>query len=266
LTVCVAGILGVWLVGSRLNGAVDNVFALIDSSLVAVRDRVIGAGERVRAAIITSEDIKQSLKKWTEKEARERLGSQLGLEEKADQLASTLQRADHWLEVSESSVELVQQTLELGRSPGAPVESQLADRLLEELVSLRVQLTQAVDSVERIRRQTAEVGERGALKEGVDQAVRLTLRVIATLGSVDSRLGAFGNRLSETQTKAEKLKAKTLRWLRIAAVGVTLLMLWMAAGQISLCIHGWRSLRQSQTGRTPDENEPSLRSTEVENE
>ena len=186
VAVCVAGIVGVWLVSSRLGRVAENLFGRVDNAFVAVRDRVDGAGQRVRAARITSEDIEQNLKDWTKREARDRLTSRLGVEEKAERLADGLQQVDHWLEFSESSVQLVQQALELGNAAGAPVETDPAERLLEELASIRVRLTEATESVEGIRERTAEAGEERSLRERIDQAVRLALRVIATLSSIDS--------------------------------------------------------------------------------
>lgn len=247
VVVCIVGILGVWLLGSRLNRVTENVFARIDSSLVVVRGKVVGTGQRVRAAKISSEDIEQSLKNWTKKEVGDRLTVQLGIEEKTERLASSLQQADHWLEFSESSLQLVKQALELGNATGAPIETKSADRLLEELASLRVQLTEASDLLERIRARTAKADEEKSFKEKIDQAVRLALRVIATLSSIDSRLGDFGNELSQTQTKARNLKIKTMRWISVTKIGITLLILWMAAGQISLCLHGRQGLRHSRT-------------------
>jgi hypothetical protein len=251
VVVCIVGIIGTWLVGSRLNRATENVFAQIDSALVVVRGKVVAAEQRVRAAKIDSEDIEQSLKNWTKEEVGDRLTLRLGIEEKTERLASSLQQADHWLEFSESSLQLVQQALELANATGAPietkpVETKPADRLLEELASLRAHLMEATGLLERIRERTAEAGEEKSLKEKIDQAVQLALRVIATLSSVDSRLGDFGNRLSETQTKAKNLKIKTQRWIRVAMIGITLLILWMAAGQISLCLRGWQTSEHMQ--------------------
>jgi hypothetical protein len=250
VVVCVAGILGVLLVGSRLNRTADNVFTQIDSCFATVRDRFAGIRERVQAAKITSQDIEQGLKDWTKKQANDRLISRLEVEERAEQLASGLQQADQWLEFSESSIQLVQQALEVGKSTGAPVDTDAADRLLEDLASLRIQLTQATESAERIRARTAKAGEANLLEEDINPAIQLALRVIATLGSIDSRLEELGNSLSETRTKVQSLRTRYFRWMRIATIGIILLISWMAAGQCSLCLHGWQSLYEPNTNAT----------------
>jgi hypothetical protein len=240
VALCVAGIVGAWLVGARLNGTTENVFTQIDRSFAVVQDTVADAGTIVRNAKIASEDIEQGLKNLTKKEVSEHLTLRLEVEEKAGRLASSLRQADHWLEFSQSSVQVVRQALELGNSTGAPVETDPADQLLEELASLRTQLTEATESVERIAARASEAGEEKSLKEGIHDGVRLALRVIATLGSIDSRLQGFAGRLSQAQAKSQDLKTRTQRWIRIATIGMTLLIAWMAAGQVSLCLHGWR--------------------------
>lgn len=245
VVVCVAGVLGVCLLGSRLSRVADNVFRVVDDSLVVVQQRVAQTEDRVEAAKITTAGIERTLKDWAKRETRERLGSRLGVEEKAERLANGLRQADHWLELSESSIRLVQHALELGRSSGAPVKTAPADRLLEEIGSLQVQLTQAIEAVETIQERTSEGGDEKSLRDRVDQAVQLALKAIATLGSIDSRLDGLSDRLSETQTKIQNLEPKTHRWILVATIGLGLLIVWMGAGQLCLCLHGWRSLRRS---------------------
>jgi hypothetical protein len=68
----------------------------------------------------------------------------------------------------------------------------------------------------------------------------LALRVAATLGEIDARLGESANKLSEVQAKGLHLKSKTHTYIAIAEIGAVLLIAWMAAGQAVLCLHGWK--------------------------
>ena len=132
------------------------------------------------------------------------------------------------------------------------------DGLIEEIASFRSQLAEATECVARIHERTAETSEEKSLEERIEQAVQLALRVAATLGSIDSRLEKFENRLSETQKNLQGLKTKTRRWILVVTIGITLLMVWMAAGQVALCLLAWNGLRR--TGRPPDEEKPSPQS------
>ncbi len=241
---CVAAIACIWNINARFNRASGNVFGAIDHSLVDVRLRIAQTQDRVQVLQITTEDIEQSVTNRAKTEARERLTSRLGVEEKAERLVSGLQQADHRLELTQSSLQFVQQALEAGSSLGAPVQTDPADRLLGELASLRDQLTQAIEPVNRIRERALEVGEDGLREEGFNQVAQLAVRVNATLSSIDSRLENLAMRLTEIQTKTRNTKVQSMRWIRITAIGITLLFSWMAAGQGALCHLGWKGLRQ----------------------
>ena len=205
-----------------------------------VRDRVLRTQERVQDSKITAETIEQSLRSRTTKEARERLASRLEVEERAEDLTSVLLQADQLLELSASSVEIVQQALSIRNSAGAAVGTDSVDRLLEEIASLRGQLAEATESVERVREHVDEASEGQSSEERIDHAIELALRVVATLSSIDLRLANFEYRLSETQGEAHLWETDTLRWILIANIGISLVIAWMAVGQISVCILVWR--------------------------
>ena len=255
---CFALVVGVWIISARLGQVTENLFGELDGSLVVVGERVAQTQDRVEASKITTEGIEKTLKDWTKKEAGERLALRLNAAEKTEQLASTLQQADHWLEVSESSVELVQQALSMGSLAGAPMDTTSVDGLIEEIASIRSQLAEATELVARIHERTAEASEEKSLEERIEQVVQLAFRVVATLGSIDSRLEKFENRLSETQKNLQGLKTKTCRWILVVTIGITLLMVWMAAGQVALCLLAWNGLRR--TGQALDEGKPSPQS------
>jgi TfoX/Sxy family transcriptional regulator of competence genes len=240
---CVAAIIGIWIAQARLVRSTQEVAIAVDDSLAVIERRVTQTQHRVQALKITAEDIEQSVKNWGRAQARERFNLRLGVEEKSERIVSGLQRADHWLDVAESSVQLVQKTLKVGGSVGAPVQTERVERVLKELASLRAQLTQASERVGRIRERAAEADEESLREEAFSQIRQLTLRVIATLSTIDARLERVGDRLSEIHAKTRKLRVDSVWWIRITAIGITLLIGWMAAGQGSLCFLGWRGLR-----------------------
>ena len=256
---CVAAIVGAWLVSARLSQVTENVFETIDGSLIVVREQVAQTQERVEEAKISTEGMAETLKDWTKREAGERLAQRLNVAGTTDRLASTLQKADHWLEVSESSVELVQQALSIGSAAGAPMDTAPVDGLIEEIASLRMQLAEAAELVARIHQRTAEASEDKSLEERIEQAVQLALRVVATLSSIDSRLEKLENRLAGTQRSLQGLKTRTTRWILVVTIGITLLMVWMAAGQVALCFLARNGLRRPPL--PPRGEEPSPQST-----
>jgi hypothetical protein len=235
---CVAAILVIWSAGSRLTQVNENVFEGIDKTLAAVRGRVLRAQSRVQESKISTEDIEQSVRSWAAKESSERLASRLEIDAKAERLVMGLQQADLWLETSEESMRGVQQAFEMVSSLGAPVDAKLVDRLLAQLESLRRRLKQSSETVDGIRQRLAETVETEELEERIDEVARLALRVLATLGQIDARLGKSAERVVEARSKAQRLRSNTHTYIVIATIGVILLIVWMMAGQISLFRHG----------------------------
>ena len=189
--------------------------------------------------------MKQGVRQWARAEAGQRLASRLEVERKAGRLAAGLRQADHWLEVSEASVESVQRALALGNSLSAPVDASLADPFREKLASLRSRLRQATETVDAVRERSAEIAEGKPPGERIEQLVQLALRVAATLGEVDARLGEFAAGVSATRDSARRLQSQTHLAIVAAQVVAVLLLVWMAAGQACLCRHGWNDFRRS---------------------
>lgn len=228
---CVAAAVGVWFAGARLNQATDKVFDGVDGSLVASRDRVLGAQTRVQESKITADDVGHAVENWMRAEATQRLTTRLKIEEKTERLASGLRQADQGLEVSEESLQAAQQILEAARSLGVPADGAVVDPLLEKLGAVRSKVQQSTETVDAIREHMAATA---SLEERVRQVAQLVLRVVATLSDIDSRLGEFADGFVGARTKVEHLKNRTHGYIVAGQVGALLLILWMAAGQAAL--------------------------------
>ena len=244
---CVAAVAGTWGINARIGRLTGNAFEAVDDSLTATAQRLAATQTRVDSLQITAHDVEQSMKRWTAAQARERLAARLEVDERAERLASGLAQADHWLEVAESSAQLVQRALEVVSSLGAPVQMDRADRLPEELTALREQLTSARDSVKQIRERSAEADDEASSAGRLTEAVQFALRVTATLGAIDARLAGLHERITDIRSKTHDAERTLLRWVRAAAIGITLLVAWTAAGQGALCYIGWRGLRRRST-------------------
>jgi len=240
---CLAAVYGVWTIRSSVDQRTSTAFASIDGLLVVVSQRVAKARERVEESKITLKDLEKSLNNWAQREARERLAARLDVEERADQLTAHLAEADHWLEVSVSSLSVIRQAMEIGNASGASLDTEPVEQLRVIVEGWRGEIADAANLVQRIRAGVAGTDAEKSLEERFQQAAGLALRVVATLTSVGDRLQGFGNRVSEVRTRVEQLKARTMRWIRNAAIACTLLLAWMAAGQGALCLVGRKTVR-----------------------
>ena len=242
IVLCVAALVGIWLVSARLGQATESLFSKMDHSLVVVRQWVVQTQERVSAAAITTNELATALRDWTGREVGQRLAAQLDAAEKTERLASTLRQADQWLEVSESSLELVQELLSIGAPISEPNDTTLIDQIKEELASLRAQLAEATEFTAGIHERITGASEEKSPDARIEQAAQFALRVVATLGSVGPRLERFADRFSSAQSQLQGLNARIQRWRLLVTAGVAVLILWMAAGQIALCRLAWNGL------------------------
>jgi chromosome segregation ATPase len=240
--ICIVAVASAWIVEARINRVTQKVVGAIDDSCVVAGERIAKVQNHVEGLKITAADVERSVTNWSKSIARERLTARVDLDEKAGRLAFGLEQADRWLELTESSAQLAQRALDAASTLAIPVQTEPADRLLEELTSLRNQLTKANETVERLRERYSKAGQEELPDESLHDVTQLIVRVIATLGSIDSRLDSVGERLTEIQHQIRIAERKSLRWLRATAIGITVLVGWMAVGQIALCTNGRRGL------------------------
>jgi len=229
-----------WNAKAQVAGIAVDVFERVDGSLGAVQTRVERLQERVEEAKITAEDIEKRLKDWSQSEAVQRVAERLDISGKAEGIAKILDRGDHWLEVALSTADLAQQTMNVARQAGFKFEAKPLEGLVEDITGLRKQLAEATQFVAEIRDRTAEEGDEKTVGERIGRIVPTALRVVATLGSVDTRLAKLVDRLDQTHEKLEGIETLVKMRVLRASRGFTLLMLWMAAGQIALAAIGWK--------------------------
>jgi hypothetical protein len=243
---CVGGMVGgVWF-GSRLSRGNDRAFRLVDTSLAAARDRVLKAQRRVSESKISADQVQDAIGNWTKGQVRQEVASRLQVEERAGKLALGLQQAGDWLETAAASVRGLQSTLDLGSSIGVPADGELLKPVLGKLADLAGQLRQAQETANDIRDRAAASSEGEPRDDRIGRAVQMAARVVATLGAIEPGLGEAAQRLSERQARMEQLRVRTHRYIVLGVIVMLLLLSWMAAGQVALCVYGWRNRRPAR--------------------
>jgi len=237
---CLAVIVAAWQVGARVNDVAAQAFDTVDETLVVVEQRVTQSRAQVKSLALTAQGIEQGLKDWVEEEAQARVGERFDVERQSERLKAGLEQVDAWLELAESSVQLVDRALEVGNALGMALPRDSSGRLLNELARLRAQLDEVEEPVEQIRERARDMVEEKTRQQRVEQMVQLAVRVMATFGAIDPGLDQLERRLTEFQSATRRARAATTGWVRAASIGVTLLVGWMAAGQGALCVLGWR--------------------------
>jgi len=240
VVVCVAAAVVVWRTADRLSHANEKVFDRVDTALAAGRARVLDVQKRVQESKITTEDVRQGVEDWARREATQRLASLPEVANKVERLASGLRQADGWLEMSGTSLQVVQQAFEL-----ADADAAVVDPLLERLVVLRDTLKQSIETVEAIRDRVARAAEGESLEDRISRLAQLALRVVATLTEVDSRLGQVAEGFVTAQARGQARKHRTHDYIVMGRVCALLLIAWMAVGQVFLARYGWTRSRSA---------------------
>jgi methyl-accepting chemotaxis protein len=120
-------------------------------------------------------------------------------------------------------------------SSGEPTALSALEQLIKQIASLRTQLADAAQVITTIHERLSGTSEAKLPAEKVEQVVQLTVRLAATFGDVEARLQKTTEGLSDAQNRIEEAKTRVQRWIHASAIGVTLLILLMAAGQVALC-------------------------------
>jgi hypothetical protein len=235
---CVAGIYAVWRLKSRLDHANEKVFTALDKGLTHARDRVCAVQKRVQDSKITTSEIVEVLRDWTTRKLQERLTAQAALESRVEKLDGYLQTADAWLETASESIRGAGQVLELSQSLGAPVDPALLVALFEKLTWLRTTIQQTEQTVKQIREFTAVKEDE---ENRLARLTKLLGRTLVTVGEMDTRLEEAATRLAQMRDSEQQLQARTGKYLLLASIACCLLLVWIAAGQVALCLAGWKN-------------------------
>jgi hypothetical protein len=165
--ICFTAITVLWIVSARLDRATGRLFSNMDHSLVLVRDRLSQSQERVAAAKITAQDVETALRDWTKQQTAKRIESRIQAAEKTEHLASALRQVDTWLDISESSVEIMSEVLAIAKSPSTPDESTLLEQFIAEISSLRTLCAEATQLADRVHERVAQASDENLLQERV---------------------------------------------------------------------------------------------------
>jgi chromosome segregation ATPase len=238
---CVVGAVGVWYVEVRIDRVRERLFERVDRSLSEIDGRVAEVQQLAARSKITIEEIQQRAQEFTRREARDRLAEKLDIDARMQRLTGGLQQADLVLDSSQETVRQIRQVLEMGAELGFPLHADVVDPLMDRIGDVQRDLGTAIDTLASLTTQTGEDGDSESVGRRMEQIATIAARLLATFGTVDTRLASFRNRLTDVQVAIGELNSKTHRRVVALAVCATLFLVWMGAGQICL----WRWARKT---------------------
>ena len=102
---------------------------------------------------------------------------------------------------------------------GIFVKVDAVQRLLEEVTAVRVALSDISEPVAAIGEQVTQLGEEKSEPDQVGPMIRLSARLIATFGSIGTRLKSFSRMLTEADTAVRTAGTTVRSWIRLRGGG-----------------------------------------------
>ena len=245
MVVCLAGIVCVWFAASHLQRVNSDVFGKLDQLVVQVDRRAEQARNAVGETRDLADELKQTLRDSATDLVAERVASLPEIDNLERRLASAMERADGLVQLSTSSMELIEELLvALGDFAfERNVNVRDSTELMASIQSTRESLANASERLSDIQGHLAQIRQKRAVAENLPQIMKLSLGIVAKLDVVQDQIAAFRGRLNKTKIRLRQLQNRLRTWIFGGQCLILLLIAWAGAGQYCLLAHGWRMLR-----------------------
>lgn len=245
IIVCLVGIAATWKVRNRLDRTVVTTFSRIDNALTGLEDRAQRTNEcieGVQESLHGLNDRVQQRVAELRDESKDEAADIDGLER---QLYARVQQVAAWIEFMQSTVDFVEQLLEMAESTSAFLQDD--SRTMQDLVSSlragREEVNQTSRLVDEVKAGLIEIRAHRNVEKNAKQIKTLSSRINASLAKIQGYGQEFEAGIAETRTSINNLSERILRRLTVIAIICVLALLWMTAGQLSLAFQGRTILR-----------------------
>jgi len=243
--ICLAGIVGVWLVRGRVEAVGNAVFSAADDSLVFVDAKI----DRVKQAVDNSRQRVSGISKLAERlrdaqtDARKEAEPLL---QAIDEVFSQLKAAESWLDSSLAAAKGVAKVSEavVSSQYAASHEDATGIAIAQRLQEVSGRVAEALGKLQVVRQDIVEARDTGKLAREV--AARIISRVAdldGRLAIISERMDKFDARVAMAKASIDGLQQRVHRWIIVAAVAISAIFGWFAVSQISMMGLGWRMTR-----------------------
>jgi hypothetical protein len=233
---CAAGLYGVWLGHSEVMGRVDRVFGGADQTLGGVQDNLRRATNELRETETELEAVRKREAELAIRPPAERPARRGASRKAVEALGPGMAEARSTL-VKATEAALVANGL-LDALAELPVVERVnvdVDRLKEASDRLS-DLTERTDKLAGLLARTGPAGDADVAGES-SRAVEAVRRPIALAE-------AGSERLETGRQSIAAAHARIRRWVNGIALALAVVLVWVAAGQLSLLAHGWKLVRR----------------------
>ncbi len=170
------------------------------------------------------------------------------------QLYARIDRTRDWIGAMQSGVDLLQQIIEMTESSALFLrkDSNTFKDLVKSARAGHEEIEQAAALFDEMNRHFVEIQANHDIDVHAKQFTSLYSRIDGSLDKVQDYTRSFETGVSQSRSECSRHALQIRRWLYLAAVILTLLLLWILIAQTSLAIHSWKLIRARANARRVD--------------
>ena len=244
LLLCLAGIVGVWMVKSRVEAVGKAVFTAADDSLGFVDAKL----DRVKDALDRSRQRVSWISTAAERLRNEKADARTECEpllHALDEVFQQLKAAESWLDSCQAVASGVSKVSEavVSSEYAASHEESAGIAIAKRMQELSESTTEVLAKLQVVRQELIHLRDSGKVARAVAATVVAHVADLdGKLASVSIRLEKFDAKVTQTKASCADLQIKVHWWIRSAAVALTVLMAWFGISQIGMLGRGWRCM------------------------
>jgi len=241
---CIAGIASVWNIRSRVDDAVARISVRVDDVLARVEGRTQQVTEYIDGARNSARELNQRVQRRVSQLRDVPLEEAAGIDELERQLYARIQLAVDWIGFIQSTMDLVEQLVQVVESASlfARQESRTMADLIAAIRNGKQEIQQTSNLVEDVKTSLAEIRAHSNIDENARRMSTLSSMIDTSLRKTRGYAEGFQAAVGKARTDFAVFATRVRRKMTIAAVLLTVILVWIAVGQSSLAVHGWRAL------------------------
>jgi septation ring formation regulator EzrA len=247
MILCLAGIVGVWLVKGRVDAIGDGIFKAADNSLEFMDEKL----DRIEIAFKNGNRriglISNAVNHLPEKGAEIKTGTISLLKSLDEEVFEPLKTAETWIDSTQAVA------VGVGKISEAMVTSEYAAshkdsmgvEMAERLQSCSESLVEILTNLQEVRQGLIDI------RDDLASARRIAARVVARLAQIETRMANLCKRIEGVHTRIIEMKGAVSDqkdrfqwWTMFGAVLISLFLGWFAASQIGMILHGFPLVRR----------------------
>ncbi len=237
MVLTISGVVGVWAVNEPLTTTILDILKPLEEALSFAADlleRIGGLVERARGVVDTIDAMAEALGANIEEN---RLILNLISKALGDELEPVLETVGEVVDTVNTAATTLDNAVKVVKALPFPYLDQYQAEItrLEEASAEVLELTASLQDLEtRVDERRSETAE-----DIVSVVTTRTSKMHAILDEVQADVDYYDAQVSDLQERVALLKARIPLWIDLAAIVITVLLLWLALSQVSVFIHGW---------------------------